>query len=160
MLALAAVVAAAGVLAWRAWSGGEEAAVRARLASLAEQINAPAGEGLGAVAQAAAIGDYFTEDVVIDLGPGTSPIESRPMVIGMAARLRPRIGAFRLVLDDIVVEMAEGEAAAAVRLTVSFIRRSAATGQEPLDAREFALSMRRDDGEWRIARLALVATLR
>ena len=151
---------AASLLAWRAWSGGEEAAVRARPRSLAEQVNAPPGEGLGAITQAAAIGSFFTDDVVIDLGRGTSPIQGRTMLIGMAARLHQRTAAFRLVLDDIGVELKDEDSAADVTLTASFIRRATAAGQDSMDAREFALEMRRDDGEWRIARMAIVEALR
>jgi hypothetical protein len=159
-IAIALALVVAGYFAWRAWAGSEADAVRARLQSLADELNTGAGEGLAAMAHAAAIGNYFTEDVLIELGPGSNPIQGRTMLTGMAARLQPRIAAFRIVLDDIGVTLAEGNSAADVSLTVSFIRRTAATGQESMDAREFALGMRRDDGTWRIARMTAVETLR
>lgn len=159
-LALAAVVVVASLFAWRAWFGGEEAAVRARLESLAAKVNTDAGDGLGALAHAADLGGHFTADVMIDLGPGTAPIQGRTMLIGMATRLQPRLAAFRLVLDDIGVDLHENDSAADVRLTASFIERTAAGGTNAVDARELALTMTREDGTWRIARLATVETLR
>jgi SnoaL-like domain len=158
-IALAAALVAAAVFGWRAWTGGEERVIRARLASLVAEINARPGEGLGAVAHAAEIGSYFTEDVQIDLGPGTNPIQGRPMLIGMASRLGSRLSAFELVLEDVVVELT-GDTAADVRLTASFVRRDTAAGLEPMDPSEFAVDMTRADGTWRIARLTVVQILR
>lgn len=112
------------------------------------------------MAHAAEFGSYFTDDVVIDLGPGTSPIQGRTMLIGMAARLQSRLAVYRLVLDDVSVELDEAAPAADVRLTASFIERGNGTGQGAVDARELALVMARDNGTWRIARLATVETLR
>ena len=156
-IALVVVLAIAAVFAWRAW-GGEEAAIRRRLASLTTEVNSPAREGLGAVAHAADVGSYFTDDVRIELGPGTTPIEGRTMLIGMATRLQPRLAAYELVLDDVGVELTS-DTTADVQLTASFIKRSAPT-EDSSDAREFALKMSRADGTWRIARLSVVQTLR
>lgn len=159
VIALAVVLAIAAVFAWRAWTGGEEAAIRRRLASLTTAVNSPAGEGLGAVAHAADVGSYFTDDVRIELGPGTTPIQGRTMLIGMATRLQPRLAAYELVMDDVGVELTS-DTTADVQLTASFIKRSDPAGQDSLDAREFALEMTRADGAWRIARLSVVQTLR
>jgi hypothetical protein len=160
LFAGAGILIVAAIIGWKYWSGGEAAAVRARLQALETEINRTAGEGLGAIAHAAEIGGYFTNDVVIDLGPGTSPIEGRAMLTGMAARLQSRLAAFRLVFDDVQVELSEADTVANVTLTASFIRRAAATGQDAMDAREFVLVMRKDGGTWRIARLTVVSTLR
>jgi hypothetical protein len=157
---VAVVVIASGLIAWRVLAGGEEAAIHRRLAELVERVNSPAGEGLGAVSHAADVGSYFTDDVVIDLGGGTSPIQGRTMLVGMAARLQPRLAVYRLSLDDINVELDEPESTAQVQLTASFTTRSAATGQDSLDAREFSLIMRSERGTWRIARVTSVDTLR
>lgn len=158
MLVLTALVA--GALAWWVWGGGEEAAITRRLTALTDHVNSPAGEGLGAVAHAVEIGSYFTEDAVIELGPGTSPIQGRQMLVGMSARLQPRLAVFRLALDDIGVELAEDGSTADVRLTASFTTRRPGAGQDSMDARELALVMRQDGGSWRIARITPVETLR
>jgi hypothetical protein len=157
---LAVVVIGCGLIAWRIFAGGEEAAIHRRLAALVDRVNSPAGEGLGAVSHAADLGNYFTDDVVIDLGAGTSPIQGRMMLVGMAARLQPRLAVYRLSLDDINVELDDAEATAQVQLTASFTTRSAATGEDSVDAREFALVMRSESGTWRIARVTSVETLR
>lgn len=146
--------------AWRAWSGGEEAAVRARLAALVSEVNAPAQEGLGGMARAASIGAYFTDDVQIEMGRGTSPIEGRPMLIGMAARLQPRLSSYKLEIDDVGVTLSNGDTAADVRLTARFTSRAGTEGQASVDARELALGMVRIEGTWRIARLSVVEALR
>lgn len=158
-IALAAALLAAAVFGWRAWTGGEEAVIRARLASFVAAVNSKPGEGLGAVAHAADIGSYFTEDVQIDLGPGTNPIQGRSMLIGIASRLQSRLSAFELVLEDVVVELT-GETTADVQLTASFIRRDTAAGLEPMDPTEFAVLMTQADGTWRIGRLTVVQVLR
>lgn len=156
-IVLAVALGIAAFVAWRAW-GGEEAAIRRRLASLTTSVNAPAGRGLGAVAHAAEVGGYFTDDARIELGPGTTPIEGRTMLIGMATRLQPRLAAYELVIDDVGVELT-GDTTADVQLTARFIKRSGPT-EDSLDAREFALKMTRADGTWRISRLSVVQTLR
>lgn len=154
------VLAGAGYLVWHRWYAGDEREIRSALASLATEFNASTTDGLGTVARAAQLGSYFSDDVVVDLGPGSGPIEGRLTLIGMAERLQPRTAAFRVVLDDVGIQMADGNLAADVTLTVSFIRRSITTGEESIDAREFALAMQKSDGRWRIARATAVDTFR
>lgn len=57
------------------------------------------------------------------------------------------------------VSLSPDEQTATVRLTAEFIRRDPGARQS-MDAREFELGMRRDEGEWRIARVIAVETLR
>ncbi len=80
--------------------------------------------------------------------------------MGMAARLQPRTAAFRMDLDDVSVDMLPDSDAADVLLTASFVRRNVSTGEESLDAREYALVMTKVDGTWRIARITAIDTLR
>ena len=56
--------------------------------------------------------------------------------------------------------MAPSKETADVHLTAEFIRRNITTGEETLDAREFTLGMRRVGGEWQIARVTAVDTLK
>ena len=160
-VAAAAVLAVlAGYAAWRTWAGDERDVIRARLQSLAAEMNRNPGQGLDSVTHAASVGSYFTDDVVIDLGPGSSLIEGRSTVIGMVTRLQPRTAAYEVQIDDIGVDLGEDGSAARVALTATFAGRGPAAGQDQMDAREFAMVMENDGGEWRIARVTAVATLR
>jgi hypothetical protein len=153
------------VLCMTAWLGsgacswGDEGAIRSRLEALADEANKPPAEGLALVAHAASMGDHFTDDATVDLGPGTSPIEGREMLIGMVARLQPRTAAYQVRLEDADIRVADDGLTAGVGVTVSITPRRPAAGEGP-DAREFALTMRKADGTWRIARITAVQTLR
>ena len=138
----------------------ETDAIRRQIDALRIQINSAGGSGLANVARAAQIGSLFTDDVVVDLGQGTAPIEGRDTVMGMAARLQPRTEAFRLQFDDVGVELEPGKRTANVSLTASFIGRSAAAGETSIDAREFALQMRKVGDSWLIARVTAVSPVR
>jgi hypothetical protein len=157
--AIVIAVVAVSFLTWRTWFPGDAALIGSRLDSFCDEVNAGAVEGLGTVARAASIGSYFSDDAVVDLGQGTAPIAGRDTLIGMAARLQPRTAAFVLKLDDVGVTLGPDNRAADVTLTASFIRRSVTTGEESMDAREFALAMVKD-GVWRIKRVTAVDTLK
>jgi hypothetical protein len=157
------VIVALAVLAYFAWRSratDDEREILARLDALRNDINTSATDGLGAVAHAVQIGSYFTDDVVIELGDGASPIRGRDTLVGIAARLQPRTAAFRLELDDVSVEMVPAGEAADVTLTASFVRRSLTSGEESRDAREFALVCKKGGGDWQIARVTAIDTLR
>jgi hypothetical protein len=141
-----------------AW-GDQRAAITRHLNECKDLANKAAPDGIGTVTRAAEIGRCFTEDVTVDLGRGAAPIVGREMVIGMAARLQPRTSEYRLEFADINVQVASDEQSAAVNLTAELIRRESGSRQS-MDAREFELTMRREDGEWRIARVAGVQTLK
>ena len=151
---------AGGVLAWRSRATPDELAVRARLESLRNDVNSGAKEGIGAALHAAQIGNYFTDDVTIELGEGSPPIKGRDTLIGMIARLQPRTSEFRLELDDVTIEMAPGNNAADVLLTATFTRPNNPAGEPSLDAREYALVMAKAQDIWRIARITAIDALR
>lgn len=157
------VLLALAVLAYFAWRSREtddERAIRERIEALRNEINSSTTDGLGAIAHAAQIGSYFTDDVTIELGEGASAIHGRDTLIGMTARLQPRTAAFRLEIDDLSVEKVPGAEAADVLLTASFVRRSFSTGEESRDAREFAVVCQKTAGTWRIGRITAIDTLR
>ena len=158
--AVLVVLVGAGVFAWRTRETVDEREIRSRLDSLRDEINTSTKDGIGVALHAAQIGGYFTDDAVVELGDGAAPIKSRETVMGMVARLQPRTAAFRMALDDITIEMVPGSETADVLLTASFARRSIATGEEFLDAREYALVMAKADNTWRIARITAIDTLR
>jgi hypothetical protein len=158
---IAGALVLGGLFAWRGWYSAEERAIRGALASLTEEFNASTMDGLGTVARAAQLGTYFSEEVIVDLGPHTMPIKGRQAIVGMAARLQPRTAAMYVELDDIgVTNSAEEPGAMDVTLTVSFFQRDGARDEERIEAREFALLMRNQSGRWRIARATAIDTLR
>lgn len=142
---------------WWLWPS-DERDIRRRLDQLARVFNETATEGLGAVAHAARLGSFFTDDVVVEFGQGTPPIRGRETLMGMAVRLQPRTAAFSLELKDVQPDVTDGFAD--VNLTAAITRRNTATGEETLDAREFVLGMTKADGDWRISRVAAVDTLK
>jgi SnoaL-like domain len=154
------VLIAGGVLAWRSRATPDELAVRARLESLRNDVNSGTTGGIGVAQHAARIGDYFTDDVTVELGEGSQPINGRNTLIGMVARLQPRTAEFRLELDDVTVEMAPGNDTADVLLTATFTQPKNGAGEPSLDAREYALVMAKAAGTWRIARITAIDALR
>jgi hypothetical protein len=159
-VAAIAVIAAAAAAMWWYTSRSDEAEIRRRLDRLATEINAGVTEGLGTTVRAATIGTYFTDDVTIDLGPGTAPLHGRETLVGMAARLQPRTSVFRLNFVDITPKVAQDRASATVSLTAEIINTSVSTGEQALDAREFAFEMTRASGVWRISRVTSVETIK
>jgi SnoaL-like protein len=153
------VLIAGGVLAWRSRATPDELAVQARLESLRNDVNSGTTGGIGVAQHAAQIGDYFTDDVTVELGEGSQPIKGRDTLIGMVARLQPRTAEFRLELDDVTVEMAPNDTAD-VLLTATFTQPKNAAGEPSLDAREYALVMAKAAGTWRIARITAIDALR
>jgi hypothetical protein len=155
-----AVALIAAYLTWRAIGSHDEREIRTRLEELAAEFNASTTDGLGTVARAARIGQFFTSDVVVELGQGSPPIHGRETLIGMAARLQPRTAAFVVELKDINVQLLEADRAEAA-LTLVIRRRSIASGEESFDAREFSADLRKDDeGRWRLGRVVAIDTLR
>lgn len=142
------------------WSRDERAVIRQRLDAFADAVNKGGGSGLaGAAAHAISLAEFFTNDVVITLGGGSAPIEGRDMLISMATRLQPRTSEYRLEFEDVNVALGPDGESADVDLTAKFIRRAAGARQS-MDAREFKLQMRRDDGEWKIASVEAIQTLK
>jgi ketosteroid isomerase-like protein len=156
--AFVAAAAVAGVaLAWFLWPS-DSAAIHGRLSALATDLNASGGTGLGAAVQAAQISRHFTEDVVIDPGQGGARVEGRATLTGMLARLERRTSAFHVRFLDVTIRE-RTDSTASVSLTAEI--RSRPESQEPwMDAREFAVLLRQEEGEWRVARVEAVETIR
>lgn len=155
---VALIIAAAGALwLWQGLASPQERQIRRRVADFAAEFNSATTGGLGIVARAARLGQFFTSDAVLELGRGSPAIQSRNTLIGMATRLQPRTADVTLELTDVNVDMAD-ETRAAITLTVVTRRR----GAEPdsLDAREFVAELQYVDGEWRASRVSAVDTFR
>ena len=156
-----AAIAVAGAALW-VWSNAssiEEREIRRQFADFTADFNAGSSDGLDAVIRAARIGQFFTEDVVVELGQGSPAIHGRDTLVGMAARLQPRTAAFVLELTDLTADVHDG-GRAEVTFTAVIRRRSVGSGEESLDAREFSADMRHVGGQWRVSRLVAIDTLR
>ena len=159
--ALAALGVILGVGAWYYLTPTDPTTViRQRLNTLADEINKSTRDGRGPEARAVELSSYLTDDVELDFGPGSPPIQGRATVIGMAGRLQPRTAAFTLRFQDMNVALAPDGQTADVHLTAEFIRRSMTTGEESLDAREFTIVMRQVGGDWKIAKVVAIQTLK
>jgi len=157
-LLVVVIAAAGGLWLWRDSATPEERAIRDRFERFAAEFNAGTTDGLGTMARAARIGEYFTEDVVVELGQGSPPIHGRETLIGMSTRLQPRTAAFVLEFSDVTVDLLD---AAHTEVTFTLvIRRRSESGAESLDAREFAVDMRKAGGDWRVSRAIAIDTLR
>jgi hypothetical protein len=157
-LAVLLVLLSAGFVAWRTRATPDERAIRSRLDSLRDEVNAGAKDGIAPGLQAAKIASYFTDDAMVELGERSAPIRGRETLIAMISRLQP--GTVRLDLDDVTIEMGTGTDAADVLLTATFTRPKNTRGQQSLDAREFALVMSKSDSTWRISRVTAIDALR
>jgi hypothetical protein len=62
-------------------------------------------------------------------------------------------------LSDVTVALL-GSGRAEAALTLVIRRRSGASGEESLDAREFSTELRHDEGAWKISRVVAIDTLR
>jgi len=161
LIVLGAIAAiAVAVWAWNAWWPSDERAIRQRLGALAETVNEHAPEGLGTVTRATQIGGYFTDDVAIDLGSGTPPIRSRETLIGIAARMSPRLAGHTLEFDDVTVAIDSNQGTATVNLVAIWTRSQGSSSGSGTDARELQLGMTKADGAWRIERVTALDTLR
>lgn len=155
-----AVIAGAAALlavAWWFWWRSDERAIRRELSNLAADVNAPAGEGLGVVSWAAQVGTHFTEDAVLDLAGGSPPIEGRRAVAAMAVRYQPWVLNGTVAIEDVIVTAGRERGTADVDVTVTFTPAGDGRREETVDARGFALQMKRDGRRWRIARATAAA---
>ena len=148
---------AGGAFAWTKWHA-EESIVSRHLEALADEVNAGTTDGAGLAARAAQLGQYFTDDVAIDLGPGASAVRGRATVLDMLSRLQPRTSAFQLRLTDTTITLAADQRSADAVLTAEFIRRGG--GEDSIDARELSIQLTKADGTWRIQHLTVVEAFR
>jgi ketosteroid isomerase-like protein len=78
----------------------------------------------------------------------------------MATRLQAPAASLVVALEDVTVVKRPDTAVADVTLTATITRTDTASGERTMDAREFALEMQKEGGEWLIARVMAVDTLR
>jgi hypothetical protein len=155
----AAFLVAAGAFWW--WSSGstDERDVRRLFQDFTAELNAGTTSGFGTVAHVARLAEFFSPDVVVELGQGSPPIQGRETLLGMVSRLQPRTAAFVLEMDDVTVEFPAPDRGE-VTFTALIRRRSFESREESIDAREFSGEVVRIDGRWRVSRVTAIDTLR
>jgi hypothetical protein len=148
------------VAAWRYLAPDDRRDVRRRLNAFAAEFNESTAAGLATVAHAARIGAYFADDVVVELGDGAPPIRGRQTLMAMAARLQPRMSAYRLQLVDLNVVVTTATAGnpstADVNLTAAFRTRGGTAGEDAVEARELAVKMVKTGGNWLVSEVKSV----
>ena len=154
-----ALVAATGAIWW--WTAGtsEERQVRRLFEDFAEELNAGSTGGFGTLTHIARLSEFFHPDIVVELGQGSPPIQGRETLLGMVSRLQPRTAAFVLEMDDVNAEFTDQDHGD-VTFTALIRRRSADSGEESIDAREFAAEVVRSGGRWQVRRVVAIDTLR
>jgi ketosteroid isomerase-like protein len=151
-------LAIAGWLAWKIFFPSEEQLVRARLGEIVDTVNARSSDGLGKLADAARLASFFTEDVAIDAGDPYPPMRGREAVVGAAAAAGRAAAGFELAFVDAQISIGEAGSATA-HLTATLTWTNAQTGERTVDAREVELALRKEAGEWRVARATPVQVL-
>ena len=156
---ICALVAVAGAFWW--WSAGssDERQVRRLFQNFAEELNAGTTSGFGTLAHAARLSEFIHPDIVVELGHGSPPIQGRETLLGMVSRLQPRTSAFVLEMDDVNAEFRDPDHGD-VTFTALIRRRSFDSGEESIDAREFAAEVVRSGGRWQVSRVMAIDTLR
>jgi hypothetical protein len=154
-----AILIAAGAYWW--WNAGssDERQVRRLFQDFTAELNAGTTTGFGTLAHIARLAEFFSPDVVVELGHGSPPIQGRETLLGMVSRLQPRTAAFVLEMDDVNVEFTAPDRGD-VTFTALIRRRSLGSGEESIDAREFAGEVVRSGGRWRVTRVVAIDTLR
>lgn len=166
----------------------EERKIARRLDGLADRVSADSEENpVIQMAGAARLGQYFTEDVVIDVGGGSEPIRRRDSVTALAAQARAAIQGLKVNFEDVDITVSASDTATAhLTLVVSGRERNRAAsspdagstgagvqgGGGPglglqgvgapslgFDARELAITFKQVDGEWFIAHVEILKTL-
>jgi hypothetical protein len=97
-------------------------------------------------------------DIVVDAGPTFRRLNGRDAIIGALARLNTTIADLEVRFADVQITVTGDGSSAQVYLTAEARYRDHA-GSRGLDARELDISMRRVDGSWLVAGVALVRTL-
>jgi ketosteroid isomerase-like protein len=152
--AVALVVAAIAVyLVWGWLVTSAEDRVRTAVQALAETLSSDPSDPIGQVAALGRLRSQLAENVVVATGRGAE-VRGRDAVTGLWQRVRASGDAVRVRVFDLTVVVAEDGASAtadgAVELTIE------RNGVPERDLREVRTTMVAADGEWRLARAALV----
>ena len=160
LVRIVAVVVAlvAAYYAYQTLFPDDEGRIRTALDELATTVSQSGGEGLSQVTRAARFGSFFTQDVVVDLGPPFSPIHGRDTIMALAARSQIPGEGFNVRFVDVTVTVDLSGLAATASMTATVQGRSLGDLQA-IDAKELEMAFRKIDGEWRIDRVTGVQAI-
>ena len=158
VIAATTLMCAIGLWWWRS-ATPDAREVRRLFDDLAHELNAGTTSGFGTLTHIARLAEFFSPDVVVELGQGSPPIQGRDTLMGMVGRLQPRTAAFVVELDDVTAEFTSPDRGD-VTFTALIRRRSFTSGEESMDAREFGAEVVKIGGRWRISRVVAIDTLR
>lgn len=138
---------------------GDEGRIRAALEELAAAVSEPGGEGLAQLTHAAALGAFFAADVEVNPGAPYAPFRGRDTLMAMAAKVSAPGQGLDVRFVDVEVDVAPGGTEAVARMTATVAERGA-LADRGIDAREIEMAWRKTDGNWVIARVTGIETLR
>ncbi len=142
----------AGYFAYGWLFPSDERLIRAALNDLAATVSQSGGEGLAQMARAAKLGQLFTEDVVVQLGPGFAPIRGRDTIMALAAKAQVPGEGFTVRFVDVTVAVDASGLAATADLTATVQGRSLGDLQA-IDAKELEIAFRKVGQDWLIERV-------
>jgi hypothetical protein len=125
--------------------------VQRRLNDIAAVLSVPENEPpIGRVTRAAQLRKYLADDVRVR--DGGSEFASRDAIIGAVAAFTAPPGGWNVQFVDVQIRVNRQTGTSAdVYLSVEVNGRDARTGQPTVDAREAAVAMRKQNGEWVVA---------
>ena len=152
-------IAAALVGAYRYFFPTDEAQIRAVLERIAEAVSSgPAGDGeVSRLARAASVRRQLDPQISLDAGPPLNRMSGREAIIGSVARLNSTLSDLDVQFDDVAITVGADRTTAHVHLTAEARYRDGSG--RAFDARELDVTMRKVDGDWVVASVALVRTL-
>lgn len=160
LAAIALVAVAAG--AWFLLRGDfDEEQIRRNLDDLAAMASSPEGQpdAPAPLVRLARIRKVLTEDCEVRPGEAYPAISGRDNLMAVIGQYTGSVSGLRVTFHDLTVTVADDGQTATTTKTVTVTSRGK-QGEDILDAREARMTWRKVDGDWRIAVIEEVATLR
>lgn len=155
LLLLAALITV-GVLMWLHFFPNEEKRVRKMLSNLAQDVSVPEKSKIIANALASdSIAGYFTPDAEIDVNVpelGQHTINGRQEIVQIAMAARAQLPGLRVEFSDTAIKVDPSKETATVELTAKVN----IPGQREIGMQDVRLSLKKYDGDWRIAKAETV----
>ena len=148
-----------GYWLWTVFFPSPEKAIRSRLNAFAKAVSFDSRGGLLSQAlNAEKIGDFFTQDVDIEIDVTSYPkmsLQGRDEVQQAAMGARSRLTALKVGFVDINVKLdPDGQGA-----TVDLTGNANVPGEKDVSAQEFKFVLKKVDGKWQISHVETVKTL-
>lgn len=124
--------------------------IKQRLGDVASTLSAPPAEDdLARLARIARLGRYLDEKVRVRIGPAGPEFQSRAEAIGAVAGWKAGSDGWNVDFVDVDVRVNSDDTARAF-VTAELTTRDPQTGQQTLDSREVAFSLKKERGDWLI----------